>query len=150
MKVQIECRTAHQNDLDTIAQVWHDSAASSDASPGVVPLAEFRARINIELADAWTLTVALVEGQIVGLLALKIADGVLDQLFVLPSAQRKGVGSLLLKQAMDAMPAGFTLRTASMNTGARSFYERMGLTLVSEGHHPRQGYPICWYGWNVR
>ena len=110
------------DDLDAIAQVWHESATRADgASPGMLPLAELRARINPELADAWTLTVALVERRIVGMLAVKVAEGVLDQLFVLPASQRHGVGSLLLKRAMMTMPDGFTLRTASANIGARHF-----------------------------
>jgi GNAT superfamily N-acetyltransferase len=136
------------DDLDAIAQVWHESAASADgASHGVLPLAEFRKRIDIELADAWTLTVALIQGRIVGMVATKVADGVLDQLFVLPEFQRQGVGSLLLNRAMMTMPDGFTLSTASANSGARRFYECKGLRLTSEGQHPRQGYSVCFYKW---
>ena len=151
MTLTIECRTARLDDLDAIAQVWHESAARADgASPDVPPLGEFRRRIDVELAGAWTLIVALVESRIVGLLALKLDEGVLDQLFVSPSAQSQGVGSRLLKQAMDAMPTGFMLRTASANIGARRFYERAGLTFVSEGRHPWQGHPVCFYAWNGR
>ena len=147
----IKCRTAGPSDLDSVARIWHDSATSADGvSPGVLPLAEFRKRIDVELAESWTLIVALLDGRIAGMLAFKVAEGILDQLFISPSAQRKGVGSTLLQQAIEAMPTGFVLRTASANIGARRFYERMGLTFVSEGHHPRQGYPVCLYAWNVR
>ena len=84
--LRVECRTAHMDDLDAIAQVWHESATRADgASPGMLPLAELRARIDAELADAWTLTVALVERRVVGMLAVKVAEGVLDQLFVFHS-----------------------------------------------------------------
>ncbi|ULA59749.1 MAG: hypothetical protein LZF60_160077 [Nitrospira sp.] len=84
------------------------------------------------------------------MLALKKSDAIVDQLFILPSAQRRGLGKLLLGQAMKEMPNGFTLRTAAANAGARAFYEKIGLKLLSVGKHPRDGYAVCFYGWKVR
>ena len=110
---------------------------------------ELRARIDIELAEAWTLSVATRDGEIVGMLAVKKAERVLDQLYISPSVQRQGIGTLLLKRAMEEMPAGFTLRAASANIAARAFYEQMGLKLLSEGVHPRLGLLVCFYGWKA-
>jgi ribosomal protein S18 acetylase RimI-like enzyme len=55
------------------------------------------------------------------------------QLYISPSIQRRGIGELLLRRAMEEMPTGFTLRTASANISARAFCERMGLKLLAEG-----------------
>ncbi len=152
MAKMAQTRTAQQDDLDRVAQVWHASASASgvdDAPPDKPSVDALRTRIDIELADAWTLSVACIDGEIVGMLAVKKAERVLDQLFIMPGFQRQGVGKLLLNRAMEEMPAGFTLRTASGNISARTFYERMDLRLLTEGNHPRHGYPVCYYGWNV-
>ena len=145
-----ETRSAREDELDRVAQVWRASASVADgAPPEVASVDELRARIDIELAEAWTLSVATRDGEIVGMLAVKKAERVLDQLYISPSTQRQGIGKLLLKRAMEDMPAGFTLRTASANIAARAFYEQMGLKLLSEGAHPRLGLPVCFYGWKV-
>ncbi len=91
-----------------------------------------------------------MEGEIVGMLAMKKTERILDQLFVAPKFHRQGVDRLLLVHAMEEMAEGFTLRTASSNLGARAFYERMGLEFLSEGEHPLDGQPVCYYGWKVR
>lgn len=151
MASSIECRTAQREDLTTAARVWYEGARSSDGVPGgVPPLSALRERIDAELASGWTLWIAEVNREVVGILALKKSDAVLDQLFVLPSARHRGVGRLLLRQAMREMPQGFSLRTAIANVGARAFYEREGLVLLSTGTHPLDGHPVCYYGWNVR
>lgn len=143
-----ETRAAQRGDLDRVAQVWHASAAAAaGAAPEVPAVEDLRARIDAELAGAWTLFVASQENCIVGMLAVNKAERILDQLFVSPSMQRRGIGKTLLKRAMVEMPAGFTLRTASVNVNARAFYERMGLRLLSEGSHPGRGHPVCFYGW---
>lgn len=137
-------------DLTTVARVWHEGARSSDGAPcEVPPLSALRRRIDVELANGWSLSVAEEDRQIVGMLALKKAAAVLDQIYVLPSARRKGIGRLLLRHAMHEMPRGFGLRTAAENEGARVFYEREGLVRLSTGKHPRHGRAVCYYGWNV-
>lgn len=137
-------------DLTTVARVWHEGARSSDGAPcEVPPLSALRRRIDVELANGWSLSVAEEDREIVGMLALKKAAAVLDQIYVLPAARRKGIGRLLLRHAMHEMPRGFGLRTAAENEGARVFYEREGLVRLSTGKHPRHGRAVCYYGWNV-
>ena len=150
MPASIECRRAREDELDAIARVWFESAREADGAPAHMPtVGDLRARIDTELAGGWSLSVALVHDRIAGLLALKPREAVLDQLFILPALQRRGIGEALLRRAMATMPGGFTLRTASANLGARSFYERMGLLLLREGRHPRDGHPVCFYGWKI-
>jgi ribosomal protein S18 acetylase RimI-like enzyme len=147
----IELRTARSTDLDTVAQVWHESASLPGVGPPIMPtLLELRERVDIELEAGWKLTVAVSDREIVGILALRPATSVLDQLFVRPGSIGSGVGKILLLEAMNSMPDGFTLFTASTNHRARKFYEQGGLMFLSESPHPRTGHPVSYYGWKVR
>ncbi|MTB83197.1 GNAT family N-acetyltransferase [Nocardioides sp. zg-578] len=51
----------------------------------------------------------------------------LDDLYVDPSAARRGVGTLLLDVVKDRLPDGFCLWVFESNTPARAFYARHGL-----------------------
>ncbi|MFG3593504.1 GNAT family N-acetyltransferase [Bradyrhizobium sp. RDI18] len=68
-----------------------------------------------------------------GALAAIIAfrSGWIDQLYVLPEAQRRGVGSELLQIAKRAFDC-LQLWTFQRNPGARRFYEGQGFALVEE------------------
>jgi GNAT superfamily N-acetyltransferase len=139
-------RAAEPADFDAIARIWLESAlASEGATPS---LAELRSRVDAEIAAGWDVTVALDGREIVGFLALKPAIAALDQIFILPEHQGRGIGGDLIERAKQAMPGGFTLRTASTNLKARRFYSGAGLSLLEEGLHPRTGNPVCYYGWN--
>jgi GNAT superfamily N-acetyltransferase len=145
---RLRCRPAVAADLDVVADVWHESARAMDGAPPELPTRDqLRSRIDEELLSGWDLHVAVQDGETVGMLALKPAEAILDQLFVLPGVQRRGVGLMLLKTAVESMPEGFTLRTASVNRKARSFYQKAGLNLLNESSHPRTGAPVCIYGY---
>lgn len=146
---QINSRIAELDDLDALAAVWHDSAANMDGAGFEMPsLEELRQRIDRELAEGWKLHLAERNGLIVGMLAIKPHEAVLDQIFVLTSEQGSGVGSSLLEVAKRAMPNGFMLRMAAKNRRAAQFYERAGLRLIEMGSHPVSGAPVAYYGWN--
>lgn len=108
-----------------------------------------RHRIDAELRSAWDLYVALRGDRVVGMLALKPGVGILDQIFVAPEEQGKGVGRALLELAKQLMPAGFHLRIDASNDQARRFYEAEGMKRLREGFHPWSGIPVHFYGWNV-
>ena len=90
------------------------------------------------------------DGRVVGMLALKPGDATLDQIFVSPKEQGRGIGRALLEVARRAMPGGFTLRMAASNRKARRFYEKEGMKALGGGVHPRTGIPVHFYGWNLR
>ena len=69
------------------------------------------------------------DGRLAGFLALCLAEQRLDQLFVSPEAQGRGVGSALFDVAVARMPDGFWLSTQPGNHRARAFYERRGMTV---------------------
>src|SRR4051812_15011800 len=121
-------RGATPVDFDAIAEVWWESSRTADGAPLNHPsLYELRGRIDDEIAGGWSMTVADLHARIVGFLALKPQTAILDQLFILPTEQRLGVGRALLQAAMSALPTGFVLRTSAENRRARRFYEREGL-----------------------
>ena len=54
----------------------------------------------------------------------------LDQLFVDPDYQRRGIGTYLLSEALGRAPAVATLNVFEQNALAREFYERHGFREV--------------------
>ena len=81
-----------------------------------------------------------------GVLAFR--EGWIDQLYVLPVAQRHGVGSALLQVAQNAYHQ-LQLWTFQRNGPARRFYEARGFALVSQtdggGNEERE--PDALYLW---
>jgi ribosomal protein S18 acetylase RimI-like enzyme len=143
-------RRAEESDLEAVARVWHESTMAMDGSPDVPPREALRGRIDAELRSGWGLHVALRNGRVVGLLAVKPGEGSLDQIFVEPNDQGQGVGRAMLKVAKQVMPGGFTLRMAASNERAKRFYEQQGLELSGEGLHPQIAVPVLFFCWNVR
>ncbi|MBX7483276.1 GNAT family N-acetyltransferase [Qipengyuania qiaonensis] len=106
-----------------------------------------RERIDSEIAEGWSITLATDSDVVVGFLATKPSVKVLDQLFVIPKAIGSGTGGLLFAHAKQEMPNGFALYTAATNLSARAFYERAGMLSTHESAHPRTGHPVVWYEW---
>lgn len=77
-----------------------------------------------------------------------LCDDVVDQLFVAPEAQRRGVGTRLLRDVMALRSTGFTLRTFRANRGARAFYEACGLVAIEFGHSEEEDEPDVTYRWS--
>jgi ribosomal protein S18 acetylase RimI-like enzyme len=88
-----------------------------------------------------------VEGErIAGLLA--VGRGQVDQLYVDPDAQGRGVGAALLAKAKEILPGGLSLYTHQRNERARAFYERHGLRAVRFGvSPPPESEPDVEYAW---
>jgi GNAT superfamily N-acetyltransferase len=82
----------------------------------------------------------------VGMLAFR--EGWIDQLYVLPDAQSRGVGTELLHVAQDAM-GQIQLWTFQRNARARRFYEARGFALVREtdGARNEEREPDALYLW---
>jgi ribosomal protein S18 acetylase RimI-like enzyme len=71
----------------------------------------------------WSWTLAALDADVMaGFIALK--DRHIDQLYVDPAHQRRGIGSLLLEQAIEKVPGRITLDVFEDNIGARAFYEK--------------------------
>ncbi|CAN5274574.1 hypothetical protein BH10PSE7_BH10PSE7_23310 [soil metagenome] len=144
-------RPSVEADYDAIAAVWHSSASLDGVGPLVMPTRnELRERVDRAFAAGWAVTVAVRENDVIGFVAIRPREAILDELFVRPSFIGSGVGRALLAQAMTAMPQGFTLYTRSSNARARRFYEKAGLVYLRDDVHRRTGGPVTYYGWNMR
>ena len=144
----MQIRSAQPGQYKDVAAIWYASAREMDG--GAPPLDSPDSlvdRIMGSLARGWDLKVAIVDGRIAGLLATIPHDYVLDQLFVTPEAQCKGIGAALLNEAKSQLPEGFTLHTPVTNIAGQRFYERHGLRVLRDAAHPVNGAPIRYYEW---
>lgn len=140
-------RPATDADKDQIASIWHASAGLPGVGPArLPPVADFRRRLDGEIANGWRVCVAEARG-VQGFVATDPGRRVLCELFVCPDWLGRGIGRRLLEHAKAEMPEGFTLYTSAANTRARRFYEREGLSLRYEAPHPRSGHAVAHYGW---
>ena len=136
-------------ELEPVVRIWIRSREAAQpwlearmAYPPADTLRHFREVIAAE-NEVW---VAVAGGARVGFLALRA--GFVDQLYVEPAAQRRGVGSALLDHAKRACPQGLALFTHQANTRARAFYERHGLQPVAFGVSPSpECEPDVRYAW---
>jgi ribosomal protein S18 acetylase RimI-like enzyme len=141
-------RNFQDDDLKAVATVWLESWQSIGLDVAALTTEfAFQERIRLELATGWRVIVAAEDEQVVGFLATKPTEGVLDQLFISPSAKNRGIGTALLKRAMTEMPDGFWLRTADANRAACAFYEARGLRRDRMEPHPRLGHMTAIYVW---
>jgi len=88
------------------------------------------------------------EQQLVGIIAFR--EGWIDQLYVLPSSQGRGIGTALLEIA-KRRSRRLSLWTFQHNTNARRFYEAQGFTLVEEtdGTANEEKEPDALYTWQA-
>ena len=89
---------------------------------------------------------AELQSELIGIIAFR-RDWI-DQLYVLPDAQRQGIGSSLLKVAQNAFPL-LNLWTFQRNLPARQFYEANGFAAVREtdGSNNEEKEPDILYRW---
>jgi putative acetyltransferase len=85
--------------------------------------------------------------ELVGIIAFR--EGWIEQLYVLPSSQGRGIGTALLAIAQNRFPF-LSLWTFQRNTDARRFYERHGFTLAEEtdGSRNMEKEPDALYRWS--
>ncbi len=141
----MEIRPYRDSDLDAVAALWHASWESTGvALDELVSLAALRARFPEEIAQGWTVYVAVLDTATVGFVSLSGAT--LEQLFIAPSHQNRGIGKTLLDFVKRQMPGGFDLITAT-ESRAPKFYEREGLIRREESRHPVHGHRIVRYEW---
>lgn len=126
----MEFRPYAPEDEDALVDLWFESWRSVGLERPVVTKAEMAERAPRDLAGRWTVTLVEEAGALLAFLALDLAERRLDQLFVAPGAQGRGIGHALFQIAREQMPEGFWLSTQPGNARARAFYERHGMTLA--------------------
>src|SRR5437763_13395509 len=98
-------RRARPDEYDEVARVWMESWVSTgleDASQFL--LAKLRARVPMEVENGWSLFVADDNGKLAAMLAMHLPKLYLDQLFVAPEYQGRGVGRQLLAFTREHLP----------------------------------------------
>jgi len=102
----------------------------------------FRERV-FETCEVWG---AFDGAAMRGIIAFR--EGWIDQLYVLPTAQRRGVGKDLLRVAQNAFDR-LQLWTFQRNAPARRFYEARGFALIqqTDGARNEEKEPDALYLW---
>ena len=140
-------RRAGPSDAGAIADVF---IASFEPLLSFLPLLhthdEDRAFIR-DLVDRHEVWVAEDEGRTVGFAAISAAK--LEQLYVHPDEQGRGIGRALLAKTKEQQPDGFVLWVFQQNERARRFYEANGLVLVklTDGSGNEEKTPDALYEW---
>ncbi len=126
MPADVLLRPATAGDLGVLADVHlaSRSAAGQAFPPGVHTPDEVRdwvAGWDLTTYDVW---VAVSVDRVVGY--ARCTPTWLDDLYVLPGAQGRGIGSALLDRVKSERPDGFGLWVFETNGPARAFYARHG------------------------
>jgi GNAT superfamily N-acetyltransferase len=141
-------RPALAHEYDEIARVWMDSWVSTGlAEASAFLLANLRARVRKEIEDGWSLYVADDGAALTAMLALHLRDKYLDQLFVAPKHQGKGLGRRLLAFTRQQLPDEIVLRCVRENEKAWRWYEREGFLFEKEEISPVTGFTMKCYRW---
>ena len=121
---EVLLRPADSSDADAVADIHLASRAEAAMPPGVHTDEEVRGWLTGRLAhdDVW---LAELDGAPVGY--ARMTPTWLDDLYVVPSAAGRGVGSALLDVVKSRRPGGFCLWVFETNAPARAFYARHGL-----------------------
>ena len=148
MMSDLVIRPALPHEYDEVGRVWMESWVSTglgEASNFL--LANLRARVRKEIEDGWSLFVADDRGTFAAILALHLPLKYLDQLFVAPECQGKGVGRLLLAFTRQQLPDEIELRCVRENEKAWRWYEREGFMYEKEEVSPVTGHMMKFYRW---
>ena len=141
-------RPARSDEYDEVARIWMESWVSTgleDASNYLQ--ANLRARVRYEIEKGWTLYGADDDGRIAAMLALHLPDRYLDQLFVAPDYQGRGLGRRLLGFTREYLPDEILLRCVRENDKAWRWYEREGFVFEKEAVDSMTGFTMKYYRW---
>ena len=144
----MEIRDATPADYDGLAQIWLESWYSTGLKTVFDPGFEMlQRRIPEEVAKGWALYAAEEDGEIAAMLALHPRDFYLDQLWVAPAHQGRGIGRALLAFTRQRFPDEIWLRCVVQNENAWRWYEREGFQFEGEENVPPSNMRMKRYRW---
>lgn len=155
-------RDARADDAPAVAALLINTrTAFMPYAPSVHSDSEVRTWAATTLVPAGGVTVAELDGRVVAAMAVSVAVSVsvalsidaqtkiawIEQMAVDPALVGRGIGSTLLRHAMQTLPRPLRLYTFAANTGARRFYERHGFVALrfSDGHDNEERCPDVLY-----
>ncbi len=145
---RVAFRRATAADAPEVATVYIASRRGAAAwLPTVGTDDEIRAFVVHRMVPERETWVAEDSGRIVAVLVL---DGdMVDQFYVSPGDQRRGVGDAMLAQAKRMRPGGLRLFAFQRNTPARRFYEARGFIAryFTDGATNMEREPDVFYEW---
>ena len=107
--------------LSVWQRVFRETFSYLDDSPSEQQFRTYFDEVITPLHRVW---VASANDQIIGFISASGAE--IRNLFVIPTHQRRGVGTELLHTSLRAMPQARRVSTIAANTAARRFYEKNG------------------------
>lgn len=134
--------------LDALVPMWR---ASFEQGVGVTdpnPLEEQRAYFLEQVLPRNEVRVALQGDELVGFVAASSSE--IDQLYVHPDHQGRGIGSKLLRWAQENSDGRLTLFTFARNQMARTFYGHKGFTVIARGFEEQWQLDDLQYEWRSR
>ena len=141
-------RPARADEYDAVADVWMRGWLSVGIeTPNDWLLKALSERIPKEVENGWSLYVADDAGRVAAMLAFRLRDGHLDQLFIAPEYQSKGLGKRLLNFTREHLPDEIWLRCVRENERAWRWYEREGFVFEKEQVDPASGFAMRYYRW---
>jgi len=145
---RIDLRPAAATDATAVADVYLTAFHATYAFPLAHSDAQVRAWIRDVLIPAGETWVATADGVVVAMAVIRPGD--LDQLYVAPGAQGRGIGTRLLDLAKRRSPQGIALYTFQVNDRARAFYERHGFVAdrFGDGTGNEERQPDVHYTWS--
>jgi len=144
-------RRARATDAAAIAEVYIASRrGAARFYPTVHSDDEIRGWIASYLvpnAEVWVAEATEPAGSVIGMMALE--GGMLEQLYIAPASQRRGIADGMLALAMREWPAGLRLWTFQANAPARRFYEARGFRAIelTDGARNQERAPDVLYEW---
>lgn len=147
-------REATLEDADAIANVYLTSRKKFiDFAPLIHTDENIYQWVRRTLIPSEKVIVAEENGMIIAMMALTNEKniGKITQLYIIPEAVGRGVGTSLLKKAKEILGSPIQLYTFAQNIEARRFYERHGFEAIkfSDGSNNEEKCPDILYEWKI-
>lgn len=136
----MQINTATKNDYFTLIEIWESSVRATHDFLSEDHIQSLKPLILEHYFDAVDLRVAKDEDDhIVGFIG--VAEQNIEMLFISPSHRGKGIGALLVKNAIKHQRAR-KVDVNEQNPNAAGFYQHMGFRVVGRSPLDGQGKPF--------
>jgi ribosomal protein S18 acetylase RimI-like enzyme len=148
MVLRMPIRPVQPGDEEEVADVFSAGLSGMIYLPEVYTDKQTRLFIRDVMLPNNEVWVAEEDGRVVGFVGF--GDGRVRHLWVEPDHQNRGIGTSLLRVAMERCPQGLDLFVYQRNEGARRLYERHGFRLVelTDGKENKEHEPNARYVWD--